>query len=121
MQSEQSKIMAFGGTVTVAFSDAVIASSTKAKMICVDGEPDVFYVPFEDIYFEFLTAMEKTVYRTGWGVAHFWSVSAAGEAALDFMWAYVAPEPEVWVLAKHGAFNPEIARIEAVPAVRGAL
>ncbi|MEO5324970.1 DUF427 domain-containing protein [Mesorhizobium sp. CC13] len=115
---KQFKIVPFDGSVTVFFSDSVIASTTNAKALCVDGEPDAFYIPFEDIYFEFLTATENTAYRPGWGTAHFWRVSAVGQAAEDIMWAYV--EPEVTSLANHGAFNPELARIEATPAERGA-
>ncbi|MCX8572043.1 DUF427 domain-containing protein [Aminobacter sp. MET-1] len=116
MLSLHSRIVPFDGTVTIIFSDAIIASSTQAKMLCVNGEGDVFYVPFEDIYFDFLTAMERTVYRVGWGAAHFWRVSACGAAAQDFMWAYLDPEPGVELLANHGAFNPELARIEAISA-----
>jgi uncharacterized protein (DUF427 family) len=118
-QTEQLKIGTFDGTVTVTFSDAVIASTTRARMVCVEGEPDVFYIPFEDIYFEMLRAMDKTVHRPDWGVAYFWSVSAVGEAADDFMWAYLTPEPAAAALANHGAFNPESAVISAVPTEHG--
>lgn len=119
MQIEPLSIGTFDGTVTVTFSDAVIASTTDARVVCVRGEPDVFYIPFEDIYFEMLRAMEKTIHRSAWGIAHFWSVSAVGEAAQDFMWAYLSPEPAAAALANHGAFNPESARISAVPAEQG--
>jgi uncharacterized protein (DUF427 family) len=119
MLSDQLSITTFQGTVTVTFSDAIIASTTRARVVCVEGEPDVFYIPFEDIYFEMLREMDKTVHRADWGVAYFWSVSAVGEAAQDFMWAYMSPEPAAWELANHGAFNPEVARIEPVPAERG--
>jgi len=115
MASDQLRISLFTGTVTVMFSKLIIASSTDAKAICVDGEPDVFYIPFEDINFEHLTALDRTVYRADWGVAHFWTVSAAREAGKDFMWAYLEPEANVAGLANHGAFNPEMANIEAVP------
>lgn len=64
MQTEPLNISTFNGTVTVTFSDAVIASTTRARVICVEGEPDVFYIPFEDIYFDMLRAMDKTIYRT---------------------------------------------------------
>ncbi|MBB6468769.1 DUF427 domain-containing protein [Aminobacter carboxidus] len=119
MQTEHLNISPFNGTVTVAFSDAIIASTTHAQVICVEGEPDVFYVPFEDIYFEMLTKSHKTVHRPDWGIAHFWSVSAVGEAAHDVMWAYPSPEPAAATLANHGAFNPEVARISAVSAEHG--
>lgn len=49
----QFKIAPFDGSVTVFFSDSVIASTTSAKVLCVDDGPDVFYTPFKDVYFEF--------------------------------------------------------------------
>lgn len=113
MASDHSRISAFTGTVTVMFADLVIASSTEAKAICVDDEPDVFYIPFKDINFEHLTALYRTVHREGWGVAHFWAVSR--ETGQDFMWAYLEPEASLAAVANHGAFNPELASIEATP------
>ena len=44
----------FDGAVTATFSDAVIASTAKALVLREADYPPVFYVPFEDIYFEFL-------------------------------------------------------------------
>ena len=119
METEQPNISTLSGTVTVTFSDAVVASTTEARIVCVDGEPDVFYVPFKDVYFEMLTAMDKTIYRPDWGVAHFWSISAAGEAADNFIWAYLSPEPTAAALANHGAFNPEVSLISAVRSEQG--
>jgi len=107
---EQFKIVPFDGSVTVFFSDSVIASTRNAMVQSGHAEPDVFYIPFEDIYFEFLEPMNRTVDRPGWGVARSWSVSAAGEAAQDFMW--VVPGPDDSTLTGHGTFNPELARID---------
>jgi uncharacterized protein (DUF427 family) len=92
----------------------VIASTTNAMLQSGHGGPDVFYVPFRDIYFEFLEPMNRTVDRPGWGVARSWGVSAVGEAAQDFMWA--VPGPDDSTLTGHGTFNPELARIDAAPA-----
>ncbi|WP_395447903.1 DUF427 domain-containing protein [Aminobacter sp. UC22_36] len=111
---EQFKMVPFEGSVTVFFADSVIASTANAMVQSGYGGPDVFYIPIKDIYFEFLTPMNRKVDRPGWGVANSWRVSAAGEAAQDFMWTVV--DPDVSVLTEHGTFNPEIARIEATSA-----
>ncbi|TIT54413.1 MAG: DUF427 domain-containing protein, partial [Mesorhizobium sp.] len=50
-------ITPFNGTVTVRFSDAIIASTERAKVLHEAGHDPVFYIPFEDIYFDLL---EKT-------------------------------------------------------------
>ena len=45
-----STIVPFRGTVTVSFSDAIIASSKDAKVLSTPGKEAVFFLPFEDIY-----------------------------------------------------------------------
>ena len=44
----------FDGVVTVTFSDAIIASSDEALVLREADYPPVFYIPFKDVYFEFL-------------------------------------------------------------------
>ena len=42
----------YRGTVVVRAGDAVVASSTKAKLLSESPYPPVFYIPFEDIDFD---------------------------------------------------------------------
>ncbi|PDQ23023.1 hypothetical protein CN311_00780 [Mesorhizobium sanjuanii] len=110
------RIAPFEGTVTVRFSDAIIASTERAKVVYEQGDDSVFYIPFEDIYFDLL---EKTNNRTDFplkGTASFWRVHAVGGSADDFMWAYETPETAALALSRHGTFDPDKARIEANPA-----
>ncbi len=44
----------FDGIVTVAFSGAILASSGEALVLREASYPPVLYIPFKDIYFEFL-------------------------------------------------------------------
>lgn len=104
----------FAGTVTVTFSDAIIAATDKAKLLREDGHKPVFYVPFEDIYFEFLKRTNTSSHCPLKGTASYWRVSAVGEAAEDFMWAYETPDPLAHEIAGHGAFDDKLAGIEAV-------
>lgn len=106
----------FEGTVTVTFSDAIIASTDRAKLLHEDGYDPVFYIPFSDIYFEFLAKANTASHCPLKGTASYWRVSAVGEAADDFMWAYETPYPDAAAIAGHGAFNRKLARIEAVTA-----
>ncbi|CAN7744236.1 DUF427 domain-containing protein [Mesorhizobium amorphae] len=105
----------FEGTVTVWFSDAVIASSERAKVLYKDGRDPVIYIPFEDIYFELLEKTNTTT-DSQWGTASYWRVHAVGASADDFMWAYETPETAALAIARHGAFDPDKARIDADPA-----
>nr|MBA3446063.1 DUF427 domain-containing protein [Pseudaminobacter sp.] len=52
----------FDGVVTVTFSDAIIASSDEALVLREAGHRPVYYVPFKDVYFEFLTQSETATH-----------------------------------------------------------
>ncbi|RVD30125.1 DUF427 domain-containing protein [Mesorhizobium sp. M4B.F.Ca.ET.017.02.2.1] len=108
-------IVPFDGTVTVRFSDAVVASSERAKVLHEGGGDPVFYIPFEDIYFE-LFEKTNTTTSSPLGTASYWRVHAVGGSADDFMWAYETPETAALAIARHGAFDPDKARIDADPA-----
>jgi uncharacterized protein (DUF427 family) len=105
----------FDGAVTVTFSDAVIASSDDALVLREADYPPVFYIPFKDIYFEFLKPSSTSTHCPYKGDASYWDVSAVGEAAKDIMWAYEAPYDEMVRIKNHGAFYPDKVRIEANP------
>jgi uncharacterized protein (DUF427 family) len=102
----------FEGTVTVRFSDAIIASSDNAKVLRESGHPPVLYIPFEDIYFEFLEKTETRTHCPFKGDASYWRASAVGEGAEDIMWAYEHPYQEMLVIKDHGAFHPDRVDIE---------
>ena len=104
----------FDGVVTVSFSSAVIAASKNAKVLQEANHPDVFYIPFEDIYFDFLHRSETRSHCPYKGDASYWSVTAVGEAKPDVMWAYEHPYEEMLAIRDHGAFYPDKVRIEAV-------
>lgn len=106
----------FDGNVTITFSDAVIASTDRAKVLRESGKDPVFYIPFEDIYFEFLQKSATTSRCPVKGEANYWRASAVGSAAEDAMWAYLTPNPVAARLAGYGAFDERKVAIEANPA-----
>lgn len=106
----------FDGVVTVHFSSAVIASTKNAKVLKEAGHSDVLYIPFEDIYFDFLRRSETSTHCPFKGDASYWSVIAAGEARPNIMWAYEHPYDEMLIIRDHGAFYPEKVSIEATAA-----
>jgi len=114
-QSYRISVEPFDGTVTVAFSDAILASTDKALVLREADRPPVFYIPFEDIYFEFLKRSETTTHCPYKGNASYWNATAAGEAVNDVMWAYERPYDEMVLIKNHGAFYPDKVRIEANP------
>jgi uncharacterized protein (DUF427 family) len=105
----------FDGVVTVTFSDAVIASSDEALVLKEGDYPPVFYLPFKDIYFDFLKPSDNRTHCPYKGDASYWNVTAVGEALKDVMWAYREPYDEMGTIRDHGAFYANKVRIEANP------
>lgn len=103
----------FSGVVVVTFGDAVIASSKKALVLREADYPPVFYLPFEDIYFDLLQPTATKTRCPFKGEASYWGVTATGNAEPDVMWAYEQPYDEMLEIADHGAFYPNKVRIEA--------
>ncbi|PAQ10196.1 DUF427 domain-containing protein [Mesorhizobium temperatum] len=104
------------GTVTVRAGDAVIASSTRAKVLAESPYPQVLYIPFEDIDFDQLRKTELSTHCPYKGDASYWSVLPAAEAGKNAMWAYEQPFDEMIEIRDHGAFYPNKVTIEAKPA-----
>ncbi len=104
----------FKGVVTVTFGDAIIASTENALLLDETGHSPVFYIPFNDIYFDFLQRSDRKTHCPFKGDASYWDVSATGEAMKDVMWAYEQPYDEMRAIKNHGAFYPDKVRIEAV-------
>ncbi|TPK66546.1 DUF427 domain-containing protein [Mesorhizobium sp. B2-4-19] len=111
----QLAIEPFAGTVTVRFSDAIVAATGRAKVLREEGEEPVFYIPFEDIYFDLFEKTNTTKESPLKGTASYWRVHAVGSSADDFMWTYETPDTAARAIAGHGAFDPEKARIDIEP------
>ncbi|WEX10231.1 DUF427 domain-containing protein [Chelativorans sp. AA-79] len=105
----------FRGTVNVMFSDAIIASTREALVVREEDREPVFYIPFRDVYFDFLRESATERHAPLKGSARYWNAWAVGESADDVMWAYDQPSPELRAIRQHAAFDPGKVRIEAVP------
>ena len=105
----------FAGTVTVRFSDAIVASTERAKILREDGHGPVYYIPFEDIYFDLFEKTNTVSKSPIKGTASHWRVHAVGSSSDDFMWAYETPDTAARAIAGHGTFDPVKARIDAEP------
>lgn len=113
MTADQVSIKPYRGIVKVSFSDAIIASTDKALVLSEPGADPVFYVPFKDIYFEFLRRSDVPPRDTARGTESWWDASAVGESAGSAMWTYEEPASGYEALLAHGAFSPDKVLIEA--------
>lgn len=105
-------IRPFNGSVKASFSDAIVASTDRA-LRAVDGSGhELFFIPFEDIYFTFLKRSLRTETRRP-GTATCWDVSAVGESAPDVMISFDQPERGFEQLHGRGAFVSDAIEVEA--------
>lgn len=102
----------YHGVVNVMFADAMLASTTEAVLLREPGRDPVIYIPFRDIYFDFLHRSPTSRETSGIGRASFWNVSAKGETKDDVMWVYDEPRADLRAIIDHGAFDPEKVTIE---------
>jgi uncharacterized protein (DUF427 family) len=105
----------YDGTVIVRAGEAVIASSTKAKLLTEAPYPSVLYIPFADIDFTQLRGTDLSTHCPYKGDATYWSVLPAADNGKDAMWAYRQPVDEMAEIRDHGAFYPNKVAIEATP------
>lgn len=106
-------ITPFRGTISVMFSDAIIASTQRALVYSDGGDPR-YFIPFEDIYFLFLSPSHRQQHGR-YGRMSCWRVTAVGESADDVMCAFENPGDLAPQLMLHGTFDPGKTRIEIVP------
>lgn len=103
----------YPGTVTVRHADVIVASSKKARLLREGNFAPVYYIPFDEIYFEHLQKTGTRSHCPFKGDATYWRVTAAGEAVQDAMWAYETPFDEMSAIRDHGAFYANRVTIDA--------
>ncbi|MEO9339944.1 DUF427 domain-containing protein [Mesorhizobium sp. SB112] len=100
------------GVVTVTLADTIIASSENVLTLREAEYQPVLYIPFEDIYFEFLSPSATRTNCPYKGDAKYWNASAGGEGREDAMWAYQKPYDEMTKIKDYGAFYPTKVKID---------
>lgn len=106
-QKPRIDISPLGKPVTVKLHDAVLASSENALSLKEGDYPPVIYIPREDVYLEHMTRTDKTTHCPHKGDAHYFRISAVGEALDNAAWTYEEPQSEVRQIAGFVAFYPD--------------
>lgn len=113
-QHRRFAVQPYAGTINVRFVDAILASTREALVFdsgddCENAEP-IFFIPFKDIYFEFLTPSERKD-----SAVDLFDVRAAGRAEEAVMWTFSGSEDTVPAVWRHGSFDPRKVAVEEVP------
>ncbi|MFF0203830.1 DUF427 domain-containing protein [Streptomyces sp. NPDC005017] len=82
----------------------VIAETTHALRVLETSHPPVFYLPPEDVRFEFLRVADGGSWCEWKGEARFWDLAVGGELRGRAAWSYPRPAEPYGVLKGHLAF-----------------
>jgi uncharacterized protein (DUF427 family) len=93
-------------TVRVLFCGQLIAQSTRAYRVLETSHPPTWYIPSADVKMDLLEATRKTSFCEWKGVASYWTVRVADQAAENAAWSYESPNPSFTSIKSHIAFYP---------------
>ena len=102
----------FSGRVRVVFNGETIADSTAVMQMHETKHAPVLYFPRGDVAMERLRPSDHDSFCPFKGEASYWSVSVDDRSAVDAVWSYEAPFPEVAEIRDYFAFYDD--RVEAV-------
>lgn len=90
--------------VRVAFGGEVVADTVRAWRILETSHPPTYYLPPEDVRFEFVEPAEGGSYCEWKGHARYWTVRVGHREAPRVAWSYPEPTPAFAALRDHLAF-----------------
>lgn len=99
-------------TVVVKVGDVVIAQSTDTVRVCETASPPAFYIPPNDINFDYISVVAGSSFCEWKGPARYWAVSAAAlppnspPATISVGWDYPDPLGDFRSLAGYLSFYP---------------
>ncbi len=91
-------------TLTVKVGDQVIAQSTRAVQVLETKHRPVWYMPFEDVDRDCVTATDTDTYCPFKGHASYWSIDTPSGQVEDAIWAYLAPFDECEAIRGYASF-----------------
>lgn len=103
--------------VIVKAGGRVIADTVRALTLREASYPAVIYVPREDADMTLLARTDLATYCPYKGDCAYYSITPAGERAVNAVWTYEAPYAAVAPIKNHLAFYPDrVDSIEVLPA-----
>jgi uncharacterized protein (DUF427 family) len=98
--------------VLVRAGGALIADSREALTLQESSYPPVQYIPRKDVDMNLLQRTSHTTHCPYKGDASYYSISHAGEKAVNAVWSYENPYPAVAQIKDYVAFYPS--RVDAI-------
>lgn len=96
-----------GTRIRVVFAGRTVADTTRALTLKEARYPSVYYVPRADADMSLLTPTAHVTHCPYKGDASYFTISADGREAVNAVWSYEAPYPDVAGIKEHLAFYPD--------------
>ncbi len=90
--------------IEVKFGGVVIAQTTRSLRLLETSHPPTYYIPPEDIQWQYLSQGAGGSFCEFKGGATYWHVQAAGRTAENAAWSYRDPSSLYAALGNHLAF-----------------
>jgi uncharacterized protein (DUF427 family) len=98
--------------VVVTVAGRVVADTRKALTLHEGSYAAVQYIPRQDVDMSLLTRTDHATYCPYKGDCAYYSIPAGGERAVNAVWTYEVPYPDVAEIKDHVAFYPN--RVDAI-------
>lgn len=95
-------------SVRVEFAGELIAQSMRSHRVLETSHPPSWYVPRQDVRFEFFTRTAKRSYCEWKGVATYYSLSLGGQQLDNIAWSYEDPTPAFGAIRDSFSFYPNV-------------
>lgn len=85
------RLESVGDRLRVEFAGETIASTDQGFRVLETSHPPVYYIPPDDILWEFLVRAPGQSFCEFKGVASYWSIEVGGKISRKAAWSYAAP------------------------------
>jgi uncharacterized protein (DUF427 family) len=92
--------------VRVIFNDVVLAETQRAQRVLETSHPPVYYIPPEDIQFDYLTTVGRSTFCEWKGTAGYYTITVGDRKAEQAAWYYADPTPTFEAIRNYVAFYP---------------
>ena len=90
--------------IRVTFEGETIADTRRAFRVLETSHPPVYYIPPEDVRWDFLSSSDHRTYCELKGTAHYWTVRVGERKAFNGAWSYPSPQAGYEAIQNHLAF-----------------
>ncbi len=92
--------------IQVVFGGVIIADSRRAKRVLETSHPPVYYLPPEDVRFEYFAPASGHSFCEWKGTASYFSITVGGKTAPQSAWFYPHPTPAFLPIQNYIAVYP---------------